>query len=118
MVWRVGRLRPAGTEGPWGRVLTTLVLVQLGVGLTNLLLLAPTAVQLIHLLAADLLWIAAVLITADALAAGGSPALAGTMRSCQRLSICTNEPAMPGSKTVPVAASISRSALSGFRAGR
>jgi heme A synthase len=71
MVWRVGRLRPASMAGPWGRTLTTLVLVQLVVGLTNLLLLAPMALQLIHLLVADLLWIAAVLFSADALAAGG-----------------------------------------------
>jgi heme A synthase len=46
-----------------------LVLAQLGVGLTNLLLLAPVGLQLAHLLMADLLWIALVLFGATALAA-------------------------------------------------
>lgn len=69
MVWWVLRLRPSSGEGPWGRAVTTLVVVQLGVGLTNLLLLAPTALQLAHLLVADLLWISAVVFTASALAA-------------------------------------------------
>ncbi len=58
MVWAVGRLRPAGMQGPWGRAVTELVLLQLGIGLANLFLLAPTAVQLTHLLVADLLWVA------------------------------------------------------------
>src|ERR1043166_9101337 len=69
MVWRVIRLRPASGESPWGRAVTSLVLLQLVVGLTNLLLLAPTALQLAHLLVADLLWIALVLSTVNALAA-------------------------------------------------
>ena len=69
MVWRVIRLRPASGESPWGRAVTSLVLLQLVVGLTNLLLLAPTALQLAHLLVADLLWIALVLFTVNALAA-------------------------------------------------
>lgn len=42
-----------------------LVLVQLAVGVVNLLLLAPTVLQLLHLLVADLVWIAAVLLTAS-----------------------------------------------------
>lgn len=41
---------------------TALVFVQLLVGLINLGLLAPVALQLLHLLLADLLWIAAVLL--------------------------------------------------------
>jgi heme A synthase len=69
MVWRVVRARPASGEGPWARAVTRLVLLQLGVGLTNLLLHAPTALQLAHLLVADLLWIAMVLFTVHALAA-------------------------------------------------
>lgn len=65
MVWVVGRLRPAVMEGPWGRAVTGLVLLQLGIGLANLFLLAPTAVQLTHLLVADLLWVATVIFAAS-----------------------------------------------------
>ena len=69
MVWQVWRVRPGAVETPWGRRLTTLVLVQLAVGLSNLLLRAPTALQLAHLLVADLLWLTLVLFTATALTA-------------------------------------------------
>ncbi|MEZ5313743.1 MAG: COX15/CtaA family protein [Thermoanaerobaculia bacterium] len=41
---------------------TLLVFVQLGAGLANLALLAPVPLQLLHLLLADLLWIAAVIL--------------------------------------------------------
>lgn len=44
------------------------VIIQLGVGMLNLFLLAPVAMQLIHLLMADLIWIALVLLTAAAMA--------------------------------------------------
>ena len=67
MVWAVGRARPAALTSRWGRAVTLLVLLQLVVGLTNLFLLAPTAVQLVHLLVADMLWIASVVFAADAL---------------------------------------------------
>jgi heme A synthase len=43
-----------------GRWLIGLTLIQLGVGVVNLALLVPIATQLLHLLVADLLWIAAV----------------------------------------------------------
>lgn len=66
MVWAVGRRRPAVREGPWGRAVTGLVLLQLGIGLANLFLLAPTAMQLVHLLVADVLWVATVILAADA----------------------------------------------------
>lgn len=69
MVWLVSRVRPASLQTPWSRAVSSLVLIQLGVGLTNLLMLAPTALQLLHLLVADLLWIALVVFTATALAA-------------------------------------------------
>ena len=67
MVWAVARARPAALESRWGRAVTLLVLLQLVVGLTNLFLLAPTLVQLVHLLVADLLWIATVIFATDAL---------------------------------------------------
>lgn len=69
MGWLLARIRPASLQNPWGRVLSGLVLVQLGVGLTNLLLLAPTFLQILHLLVADLLWIALVIFAATTLTA-------------------------------------------------
>ena len=66
MVWAVGKRHPLVMEGPWARSVTGLVLLQLGVGLANLFLLAPTAIQLVHLLVADLLWIATVVFASDA----------------------------------------------------
>lgn len=74
MVWRVGKRHPLVMEGAWGRRVTGLVLLQLGVGLTNLFLLAPTAMQLVHLLVADLLWIAAVVFASEARRQGGKEA--------------------------------------------
>jgi heme A synthase len=44
-----------------------LVLVELMVGATNIALQAPVAVQLVHLLLADAVWIAMVLYTSEAL---------------------------------------------------
>ena len=49
-----------------------LVVVQIVAGVVNVLLLAPVWMQIIHLLLADLLWIAAILLAAKALAAGRS----------------------------------------------
>jgi heme A synthase len=54
---------------------------QVALGVVNLLLAAPIAMQIIHLLAADLLWLALVGLTASALSSaaasrGGSPAQA------------------------------------------
>jgi hypothetical protein len=40
-------------------------MLQLGVGVINLLLLAPTVLQLTHLLVADLLWISAVIFAVE-----------------------------------------------------
>jgi heme a synthase len=67
MVWSVGRLRPGAGESGWARAVVVLLLLQLGAGVTNLLLLAPTALQLLHLLLADLLWIAVVVFGTTAL---------------------------------------------------
>ena len=52
----------------WGRVVGLLALVQVAAGIANVALLAPIPLQLLHLLIADLLWIAAVLAGASALA--------------------------------------------------
>jgi heme A synthase len=73
MGWLLARLRPASIQSSWGRLLGGLVLIQLGVGLANLLLLAPTFLQILHLLIADLLWITLVVFSATALTAPPSP---------------------------------------------
>ena len=44
-----------------------MLLAQLGIGIVNLLLLAPVALQLIHLLFADLIWISTVLMSVSAM---------------------------------------------------
>lgn len=46
----------------FSRLLLALFVVQIGAGVTNLLLLAPVAMQLIHLLLADCVWLALVLL--------------------------------------------------------
>lgn len=61
------------TPGPARRLargVVALVCAQLVVGISTLLLLAPLALQLLHLLLADLLWIAGILLSLEALAAG------------------------------------------------
>jgi len=67
MVWAAGKQRPGAAETIWARTVIGLVLVQLSLGLLNLLLLAPVAIQLAHLLLADLLWIATLLFGVTAL---------------------------------------------------
>jgi cytochrome c oxidase assembly protein subunit 15 len=52
----------------WAWTAALLALVQIGAGLLNLVLLAPVWMQIVHLLLADLLWIALVLLAARALA--------------------------------------------------
>ncbi len=50
-------------------LVAALVVAQMGLGMTNLILLAPIPLQLLHLLLADLLWIAFVLLGAETLLA-------------------------------------------------
>lgn len=52
----------------FGRAVSVLAAVQLALGALNVILLAPVWMQLMHLLVADLLWIAFVLLGATALA--------------------------------------------------
>jgi heme A synthase len=64
-----GRWTLAGTaDARWPRAVVVLSLAQIVVGVVNVALLAPVALQLVHLLLADLLWIALVVAGADALA--------------------------------------------------
>jgi heme A synthase len=58
---------PALRRAAWS--LAALVVLQLLIGLVNVLLLAPVWMQLVHLLLADVVWIALVLLAARALAA-------------------------------------------------
>ena len=79
LLFGVGRapLAPGDLTGPRARrAIIALVLVEVCAGFVNLWLLAPVWMQLVHLLLADLLWIAVVLLSASVLAtrASGSPA--------------------------------------------
>lgn len=53
----------------WARSVVALVAVQFAAGLLNATLLAPVWLQIVHLLLADLLWLALVLLSAASLAA-------------------------------------------------
>jgi heme a synthase len=64
------RLRPDERVRRAALALVGLLAVQMLVGLANALLLAPIVLQLVHLLLADLVWIALVLLAAGALAPG------------------------------------------------
>ena len=57
--------RPDARVQAW--IVVVMVGAQLGAGVTNLLLLAPVWMQVVHLLLADLLWIAFVLLAATTL---------------------------------------------------
>lgn len=65
----VSRMRPSMHTNRFARLLVGLFGVQLLVGLLNVQLLAPIWLQLVHLLLADGVWIALVLLSASALAA-------------------------------------------------
>lgn len=59
--------RPGRMTRRFAWALAGLILIELCAGLINLVLLAPIPMQLVHLLLADLLWMALVLLTAAAL---------------------------------------------------
>jgi cytochrome c oxidase assembly protein subunit 15 len=63
-------LRPGHSVRRTAVVLTGLVVLQLTAGMVNLALLAPVWMQLVHLLLADAVWLATVLLGAAALAEG------------------------------------------------
>lgn len=65
----VNRARPGAATGRLSGALAALVFAQLLVGALNVGLLAPVWLQLVHLLLADLLWLALVLLAASALSA-------------------------------------------------
>jgi cytochrome c oxidase assembly protein subunit 15 len=64
------RLRPDEAVRRTAIAIAALVALEIAAGVLNLLLLAPVWLQLVHLLVADLLWLAVVLLAARALAPG------------------------------------------------
>lgn len=60
----------------WATVTVLIVLTQIGAGFLNVLLLAPTWMQLVHLVLADLVWISVVLLAASVMAEA-APAIEG-----------------------------------------
>ncbi len=67
LVFAAGSLREAATRGA-ARAVIALTAAQVALGLANLALLAPVWLQILHLLAADAVWIALVLLCAGMLA--------------------------------------------------
>lgn len=67
----LGAYRSSGADAwvrRWAASVLALVAAQLGAGLLNAALLAPVWLQIVHLLLADLLWLALVLLSASSLA--------------------------------------------------
>ena len=64
----VAHLRPSAQTRFWGRAVGWLFLAQILVGLVNLWLKAPVVMQVLHLLMADVVWIAVFLLASSALA--------------------------------------------------
>lgn len=71
--------RTAAANAGLARAVASLAALQLLLGAVNVALLAPVWMQLVHLLFADLLWIAFVLLGASALRLRAAPAAAGRM---------------------------------------
>jgi heme A synthase len=65
-----GVTTPRGPSTGLARTMLALLGLQLVAGVVNLLLLAPVWMQIVHLLLADLLWIALVLLCASRLGEG------------------------------------------------
>lgn len=66
-------LRATTLRRPLARIVLTLLVLQFILGIGDVLLLAPISMQVIHLLGADLYWIALVLLTSKILWANKSP---------------------------------------------
>lgn len=69
LAFRIEGLQPGSLAARWGqRRILPLVFLQIVAGVVNVLLLAPVWMQLVHLLLADLVWIAFLVTAAQALA--------------------------------------------------
>lgn len=62
------RLRPGGAVLVLSRAVTALVILQVAAGLLDMTLAAPVTMQLVHVMLADVVWLALVLMAAAALA--------------------------------------------------
>lgn len=71
---RLRALRPGRRTARLSRMASMLIAIQLFVGVFNVALLAPVGMQIIHLLVADAVWLALVLLAASALAVEDAPA--------------------------------------------
>jgi len=69
---RAARIGEPGVVRTLAAGVTGLYLVQLLIGIVNLTLLAPVSLQLVHLLFADFVWIAFVLLSAAVVSRGGT----------------------------------------------
>jgi heme A synthase len=69
---RATRVRRAPAVSSAANLVLGLLVLQIGVGVANVSFLAPVPLQLVHLLLADLLWIALLVLAATALAAPSS----------------------------------------------
>jgi pyridoxamine 5'-phosphate oxidase len=96
----LARRRPSPAVRRFAGWTSVLVFVQLLAGAVNVLLLAPIWLQIVHLLLADLLWIAAV----SGVGPGGRPAGPGGPRRARPLKRAHR----PMSDTVPLAAPFER----------
>jgi len=65
--WAESSQAPAADTKKWARALQGLVLIQMVIGGTNLLLLAPIGLQMVHLLLADLVWISLIMLSSAVL---------------------------------------------------
>ncbi|MCE7980178.1 MAG: heme A synthase [Caldilinea sp. CFX5] len=68
IAWVVMNRRPGPATQRWGRWLIGIFALELVLGVINVALKAPVWMQVLHLLVADLLWIALILLTASAFA--------------------------------------------------
>lgn len=73
-VWQAAARRPHSRVTLLATTTGGLYLIQLGVGAANVYLQAPVAMQMIHLLLSDFIWIALILTGAEALSAERVPA--------------------------------------------
>jgi heme A synthase len=74
VAWLAQRRAATRTSRRLALLLTLLFGIEVGVGIVNVVLLAPVPIQLVHLLLAGLIWISLVLLTAEVLAHAGSAA--------------------------------------------
>jgi heme a synthase len=80
-VWMAATRRPHPRVTLWAVITAGLYLVQLGVGAANVYLQAPVAMQMLHLLISDFIWIGLVLTGAEALSVARRAAIVTPVRS-------------------------------------